>query len=181
LPKDAEIVAEHTDPEVPEMSYLVSQSSKKVLNYAYDCPSSNLTHRREVCPSSKLVKFRPYHPVVRLLVDTLSRVRVREDAGDTLWEASRLVLYAYQSATFTRRVSSHTRSRPSSREMLAQALQRAQHIVQFARPNQTCPLPSWPTKAIALLRRVIERRAQVPGAGAEAKRVTAICESPILF
>jgi hypothetical protein len=102
LPKDVEIVAEHMDPEVPEVFYLVSQSSKQVLNLAYDCPCPNPTHRREECPSPKLSKFRPYQPVVRLLlIDSLLRVRVREDAGDTLLEASRLVPYAYYSVTST--------------------------------------------------------------------------------
>ena len=66
LPRDFEIVAERMDPEVPEVFYFVSQSLRRVINYAYDCPcvpnpSSNATrsnpHPPEQCPNPKLSTF----------------------------------------------------------------------------------------------------------------------------
>ena len=55
LPRDFEIVAERMDPEVPEVFYFVSQSLRRVINYAYDCPCvPDPTHPPEQCPSPKL-------------------------------------------------------------------------------------------------------------------------------
>ena len=69
LPRDFEIVAERMDPEVPEVFYFVSQSLRRVINYAYDCPCvPNPTHPPEQCPSPKLSTL-PCHlfsPVISL-------------------------------------------------------------------------------------------------------------------
>ncbi|KAH9962982.1 hypothetical protein BC827DRAFT_185837 [Russula dissimulans] len=57
LPQDFEIVAERMDPEVPAVFYFVSQSLRRVINYAYDCPcspTSTGTHPQEECPNPKL-------------------------------------------------------------------------------------------------------------------------------
>ena len=55
LPRDFEIVAERMDPEDPEVFYFVTQSLRRVINYAYDCPCvPNPTHPPEQCPSPKL-------------------------------------------------------------------------------------------------------------------------------
>jgi hypothetical protein len=70
LPRDFEIVAERMDPEVPEVFYFVSQSMRRVINYAYDCPcvvpdpnpnpnptGSDTVHPPEQCPNPKLSTF----------------------------------------------------------------------------------------------------------------------------
>ena len=65
---------------------------------------------------------------------------------------------------------------------MAQALQLAQHAVQFdnAKSDRPAAVAAY-EGAIALLQRVIERRAQIPGAEAEVKRVTAIVSnSPLV-
>jgi hypothetical protein len=77
--------------------------------------------------------------------------------------------------TNTRRASPHARSRPSSRELLREALQRAQTAVQFDKAKSDLPAAvAAYEEAIALLQRVIERRAQILGAESEVKRVTEI-------
>jgi hypothetical protein len=71
LPRDFEIVAERMDPEVPEVFYFVSQSLRRVINYAYDCPcvvpnpdpdpnptvTPHCSHPPEQCPNPKLSTF----------------------------------------------------------------------------------------------------------------------------
>jgi hypothetical protein len=67
LPRDFEIVAERMDPEVPEVFYFVSQSMRRVINYAYDCPCvvdpnpnptvTHFSHPPEQCPNPKLSTF----------------------------------------------------------------------------------------------------------------------------
>jgi len=66
LPLDFEIVAEGMDPEVPAVFYFVSQSLRRVVNYAYDCPCGPTaaadTHPPDQCPNPKLSMWFPPSP-----------------------------------------------------------------------------------------------------------------------
>ncbi|KAI0246590.1 hypothetical protein BJV78DRAFT_1253251 [Lactifluus subvellereus] len=70
---------------------------------------------------------------------------------------------------------SRSRSPPSSREMLAQALKRAQHAVHLdtAKSDLPATIAAY-DEAIALLQRVVARRARKSGTEAEVERVTDI-------
>jgi hypothetical protein len=101
LPDDFEIVSERMDPEVPEAFYFVSQSLRRVINYAYDCPCGpNPTHSPDQCPSPKLstLPFSPYltPPVISYLYCNLFFfLRVGEDARNALLEALGLIPHAH--------------------------------------------------------------------------------------
>ena len=95
LPRDFEIVAERMDPEVPEVFYFVSQSLRRVINYAYDCPCvPNPTHPPEQCPSPKLSTL-PCLFFLRGDFMCAFFIRVGEDAKDALLETFGLVPYAH--------------------------------------------------------------------------------------
>ena len=102
LPRDFEIVTERMDPEVPEVFYFVSQSLRRVINYAYDCPCvPNPTHPPEQCPSPKLstLSCHFFSPVVISCARLF--FRVGEDARDALLEAFGLVPYAHHRTAST--------------------------------------------------------------------------------
>ena len=102
LPRDFEIVAERMDPEVPEVFYFVSQSLRRVINYAYDCPCvPNPTHPPEQCPSPKLSTLPCHFFFSRGDFMCAFFIRVGEDARDALLETSGLVPHAHNRTAST--------------------------------------------------------------------------------
>jgi len=108
LPEDFEIVAERMDPEVPEVFYFVSQSARRVINYAYDCPCGpNPTHPPEQCPSPKLSTFfspSPHTaapPVISHMYAPFFPFRVGEVAGDAFMDTLGLIPHAHHRITST--------------------------------------------------------------------------------
>jgi hypothetical protein len=127
LPRDFEIVAERMDPEVPEVFYFVSQSLRRVINYAYDCPCTAIpnpnpnpnptvthsSHPPEQCPNPKLSTFYfsppPPTPPVNFMAVLFFYItfpfffRVGEDARDAFLDALGLIPYAHHRVASTRR------------------------------------------------------------------------------